>query len=292
MKKVVFCIIMAATIFATMEVALKIGGVNLDSFQLTAVRFLIGGLILAPAAYFECRKSGYRLNGKDVAWMALLGIVGIAISMVAFQMGVLRCNAATAAPLFCTNPLYAMVIAHIFTSEKMDTRKWIAFALGVVAAIFMIRPWDVQEGNTALGMVIMVFAAVTFAAYTVMGKRSIKRIGTITQTSVSFIVGALILLVFTAATGHPVVVGLAENLAVVLYCGIVVTGIGYLFYFLAIRYSDASTGSITFFVKPAIAPVFAVIILHETVYWNTIVGIVLLVIASVITISDTVIKNR
>ncbi len=274
MKKVVACIIMAATIFATMEVALKIGGVNLDSFQLTAVRFLIGGLILAPAAYFECRKSGYRLKGKDVAWMALLGIVGIAISMVAFQMGVLRCNAATAAPLFCTN------------------RKWIAFALGVVAAIFMIRPWDVQEGNTALGMVIMVFAAVTFAAYTVMGKRSIKRIGTITQTSVSFIVGALILQVFTAATGHPVVAGLAENLAVVLYCGIVVTGIGYLFYFLAIRYSDASTGSITFFVKPAIAPVFAVIILHETVYWNTIVGIVLLVIASVITISDTVIKNR
>ena len=283
---------MAATIFATMEVALKIGGVNLDSFQLTAVRFLIGGLILAPAAYFECRKSGYRLNGKDVAWMALLGIVGIAISMVAFQMGVLRCNAATAAPLFCTNPLYAMVIAHIFTSEKMDTRKWIAFALGVVAAIFMIRPWDVQEGNTALGMVIMVFAAVTFAAYTVMGKRSIKRIGTITQTSVSFIVGALILLVFTAVTGHPVLAGLAENIGVVLYCGIVVTGIGYLFYFLAIRYSDASTGSITFFVKPAIAPVFAVIILHETVYWNTIVGIVLLVIASVITISDTVIKNR
>lgn len=292
MKKVVACIIMAATIFATMEVALKIGGVNLDSFQLTAVRFLIGGLILAPAAYFECRKSGYRLNGKDVTWMALLGIVGIAISMVAFQMGVLRCNAATAAPLFCTNPLYAMVIAHIFTSEKMDTRKWIAFALGVVAAIFMIRPWDVQEGNTALGMVIMVFAAVTFAAYTVMGKKSIKRIGTITQTSVSFIVGALILLVFTAVTGHPVLAGLSENIGVVFYCGIVVTGIGYLFYFLAIRYSDASTGSITFFVKPAIAPIFAVIILHETVYWNTVVGIVLLVIASVITISDTVIKKK
>ena len=156
----------------------------------------------------------------------------------------------------------------------------------------MIRPWDVQEGNTALGMVIMVFAAVTFAAYTVMGKRSIKRIGTITQTSVSFIVGALILLVFTAVTGHPVLAGLAENIGVVLYCGIVVTGIGYLFYFLAIRYSDASTGSITFFVKPAIAPIFAVIILHETVYWNTVVGIVLLVIASVITISDTVIKKK
>ena len=68
MKKVVACIIMAATIFATMEVALKIGGVNLDSFQLTAVRFLIGGLILAPAAYFECRKSGYRKVRMSHGW--------------------------------------------------------------------------------------------------------------------------------------------------------------------------------------------------------------------------------
>ncbi len=283
---------MAATIFATMEVALKIGGNGLDSFQLTAIRFLIGGLILVPPSIVESKHSGYKLNKKDLIWMALLGTVGIAISMVAFQMGVLRCNAATAAPLFCTNPLYAMLIAHIFTSEKMDKRKWIAFGLGIIAAVFMIRPWDVQEGNTASGMIIMVFAAVTFAAYSVMGKKSIGRIGTYTQTSVSFIVGSLILLAVTVITGHPVISGVAENLAVVLYCGIVVTGIGYLFYFLAIRYSDASTGSITFFIKPAIAPVFAVIILHETVYWNTVVGILLLVTASVITISDTVIKKR
>lgn len=291
MKKVVACIILAATIFATMEVALKIGGSGLDAFQLTAVRFLIGGLVLAPPAFFECRRSGYTLNARDCGWMALLGIVGIAISMVAFQMGVLRCNAATAAPLFCTNPLYAMVIAHLFTPEKMDGRKWIAFVLGIIAAVFMIRPWDVQEGNTAAGMIIMVFAAVTFAAYSVMGKRSIGRIGTYTQTSVSFIIGAVLLLIITAAMGRPITAGLAENIGVVLYCGIVVTGIGYLFYFLAIRYSDASTGSITFFIKPAIAPVFAVLILHETVYWNTIVGIILLIAASVITIADAVIKK-
>ena len=292
MKKVVTCIILTATIFATMEVALKIGGSGLDSFQLTAIRFLIGGLVLAPPAVIESRKSGYRLNAKDTAWMALLGLVGIALSMVAFQMGVLRCNASTAAPLFCTNPLFAMVIAHLFTTEKMDTRKWIAFALGIVAAVFMISPWSVQEGNTVSGMIIMIFAAVTFAAYSVMGKRSIGRIGTYTQTSISFIVGSLILLAVTAAIGRPVTEGIAENIAVVLYCGIVVTGIGYLFYFLAIRYSDASTGSITFFIKPAIAPVFAVLILLETVKWNTIVGIILLVTASVITITDTVLKGK
>lgn len=291
-KTVVLYIVLAATIFATMEVALKLGGKGLDSFQLTFLRFLIGGLVLAPPAFFECRRSGYRLNIKDIGWMTVLGIVGIPVSMFAFQIGVLHCNAATAAPLFCTNPLYAMLIAHIFTSDKMDRRKWIAFALGLAAAIFMIRPWDVQEGNTVFGMAVMFFAAVTFAAYSVMGKRSIGRIGTFTQTSVSFITGSLVLLVIMLVSSHPVLAGAREEIGIVLYCGIIVTGLGYLVYFLAIKASNASTGSITFFIKPAIAPVFAVLILHETVYWNTVVGIVLLITASVITIADAFIENR
>ena len=291
-KTVVLYIILAATIFATMEVALKLGGKGLDSFQLTFLRFLIGGLVLAPPAVFECRKSGYRLNMKDIGWMTVLGIVGIPVSMFAFQVGVLHCNASTAAPLFCTNPLYAMLIAHCFTSDKMDRRKWIAFALGIVAAVFMIRPWDVQEGNTVFGMAVMFFAAVTFAAYSVMGKRSIGRIGTYTQTSVSFIAGSLVLLVVMLVSGHPVLSGVGEEIGMVLYCGIIVTGLGYLFYFLAIKASNASTGSITFFIKPAIAPVFAVLILHETVYWNTVIGIILLITASVITIADAFIENR
>lgn len=292
MKKVVVYIIITATIFATMEVALKTAGSDLDSLQLTFLRFFIGGLVLMPPAILECRKSGYRPDARDIGWMTLVGTMGIPISMLAFQIGVMHCNAATAAPLICTNPMFAMLIAHIFTSEKMDKRKWIAFGLGMIAMFFMIRPWDVQEGNTVKGILIMVFAAATFGAYSVMGKRSIGRIGTFTQTCISFIGGSLILLVITLATGHPVLNGVMDNLAVVLYCGLVVTGIGYIFYFMAIKESDASTGSITFFIKPAIAPIFAVVLLHESVYWNTIVGIVLLITASVITISDTAMKRK
>lgn len=291
MKKVVFYIIMAAAIFATMEVALKTGGSDLDSLQLTFLRFFIGGIVLIPPAILECRKSGYRPNVKDVIWMTLLGIMGIPVSMLAYQIGVMNCNAATAAPLICTNPLFAMLLAHIFTSEKMDKRKWLAFALGIVAIFFMIRPWDVQEGNTVKGIVIMMIAAVSFGAYAVMGKRSIGRIGTFTQTCINFIGGSLVLLVITLATGHPVLAGVADNIGIVIYAGLVVTGIGYIFYFLAIKESDASTGSITFFVKPAIAPFFAILFLHETVYWNTVVGILILIIASVITISDAMLKK-
>ena len=292
MKKVIAFIITSAVIFATMEVALKAAGTKIDSMQMTFLRFLIGGLVLLPPALIESRNSGYSLNARDLGWMALLGTICIPVSMMAFQIGVMRCNAATAAPLFCTNPLFTMPIAAVFASEKMTRRKWISLAVGIAAVIFMIRPWDVQPGNTVSGILIMLLASVSFAVYSVMSKRSIKRIGTFMQTSINFIVGSLILLVIILMTGHPVIAGVSENIPIILYCGVIVTGIGYLAYFLAIRYSDATTGSITFFIKPAIAPIFAVLILHESIYWNTVVGIILLITASFLTISDSITQKR
>lgn len=287
MKKVVACIILSAAIFSTMEVALKLGGRDLDSIQLTFLRFFIGGIVLVPPAIVECRKSGYKFNMKDLGWMAATGIMGVSISMLSFQIGVMHSNASTAAPVVCTNSLFAMLVAHIFTSEKMSRRKWISFALGLAALFFMIRPWDMQEGNSALGFVTLIIAAVTFGSYTVMGKRTIARIGTFTQTSIGFFAGSAVLLAALLITGRPVIAGVSENLPLVLYVGVIVTGLGYLIYFLGVLYSDASTGSIAFFVKPAIAPFIAIAVLHETIYWNTIVGIALLLAGSVLTIYDT-----
>lgn len=287
MKKVVGCICLTAFLFGTMEVALKTGGASLDSVQLTFLRFLIGGLILIPFAIHESRKLQYKITGRDMGWLFLVGVMGIPVSMLCFQLGVERCNAATAAALICLNPLFTMIIAHLFTSEKMDKAKAMACLVGLIAAVFLICPWDVQAGNTVFGMILMLVASITFAAYTVMGKKTIAKIGTFTQTSISFILGSLVLLVVIIVTGRPVLEGVAANLPVVLYAGIFVTGLGYMFYFLAIRFSDATTGSIAFFIKPAIAPFFAMAILGESIYWNTIVGILLLLSASVITLRDT-----
>lgn len=292
MKKVVACIVISALIFSTMEVALKIGGAGLDNIQLTFIRFFIGGVVLVPPAVIECIKSGYKTNIKDLAWMAATGIMGVSISMLAFQIGVMNSNASTAAPVVCTNSLFAMLIAHIFTSEKMSRRKWISFILGLAALFFMIRPWDMQEGNSVLGFSTLIIAAVTFGAYTVMGKQTIARIGTFTQTSIGFFFGSAILLVALLVTGRPVMAGVADNLPLVLYVGVIVTGLGYLIYFLGVLYSDASTGSITFFVKPAIAPFIAIAVLHETIYWNTVVGIILLLTGSALTIYDTFAHKR
>jgi len=234
LKKVVFFIILSAFFFGTMEVSLKIAGNDLNAFQTTFLRFFIGGLVLLPYGIVEMRRSHVRLKLKDWIYMLLLGIVCVPASMTLFQLGIMASNASTAAVIFSVNPMFTVIFAHFMTKDDRFTKgKIIAVVIGVIGIVFMIRPWDIQAGNTVKGAVFLLIAAVLFALYSVLGGNTIRKIGAFTQTSFSFILGSFVLLVILCLTGNPVLDGVVENYVIIIYMSLVFTGGGYLFYFLA-----------------------------------------------------------
>ncbi len=284
MKKVYSYVLITAFLFGSMEVACKIGGTEFDELQLTFLRFAIGGLVLLPFALREIRSRGYRLSAADLLRLAGVGTLGIPVSMVMFQLSIMAANASTVSVLICTSPFFTMLFAHLFTEEKLNRYKLGVLGIALLGVVFMLRPWDVQEGNTFYGMGLMLLSAFFFGAYTVAGKVCAERMGLMAQTSFSFLIGSMILLVIILIMGKPVVAGVAEHLPIVLYVGIFVTGIGYYCYFKSIELSDAATGSFAFFLKPAIAPILARIVLKETILWNTVAGIGLILAASLLNI--------
>lgn len=280
MKKAYGFVVLTALLFSTMEVACKVAGNDLDPFQLTFLRFLIGGLILLPFGIAEMKKKEIKLDSKDILKLFGVGTIGIPISMVLFQVGIMNCNASSASVMFSINPLFTMVCAHLLTSEKITKQRLAALTIGIIGLVFIIRPWDVQEGNTVFGAVCLLLAAITFGFYTVTGKMVSQKIGSVAQAGISFLLGAAVLLIVIIIMGRPVLEGVTDNIPIILYTGIFVTGLGYYSYFTSIKLSDATTGSFAFFLKPALAPIIAVIILRETILWNTIAGIVIILIAS------------
>lgn len=280
MKKVYLYVMITAFFFGTMEVGLKMAGNQLDAFQLTFLRFMLGGALLLIPALADIKKTGLRINRQDWQRLLMLGIVCIPVCMVLFQLGVENSNASTAAVLFCVNPLFTMVLAHFFAGEPMSRQKAVAFVLGLLGILAMMKPWDIQTGNTLLGMSFSLLAALFFSIYSIMGKKTIQRLGPFVQTSFSFFLGAAVLLVIILVMGKPVFVGVMDEWLLVLYVGFFVTGLGYLFYFLAMRGSNATTASVAFFIKPVIAPIMAAIILSESILWNTYLGIGLILVAS------------
>ena len=70
-----------------------------------------------------------------------------------------------------------------------------------------------------------------------------------------------------------------------------VTGLGYICFFQAIRKSNATTGSVAFFIKPVIAPIFAVLILGESILWSMVLGIALILTASFLQMNTKELKS-
>ncbi len=281
MKKLIFYVFLSAVLFSTMEVVLKNAGSQLDAFQLTLIRFFIGGTFLLPFALLEIKKNNTTFTGRDFLNLLAMGVVCICVSMVFFQLGVEDSKASTAAVIFCINPMFTMLFAHFITEEKLNRNKMIALAIGLLGIVFMINPFQMEPGNTIRGVSYTILAAITFGLYSAMGRTSVQRQGGITQTSISFILGSIVMIPILLIMDKPIIAGVTtDNIWMVLYVGIMVTGLGYLFYFLAMEASDAATASIVFFVKPALAPMIAAIALHETIEMNGLIGILLIFIGS------------
>ena len=183
--------------------------------------------------------------------------------------------------------MFTMLFAHFITEEKLNRVKAAALAVGLIGILFMVNPLHLEAGNTFLGITYTILAAVTFGLYSAMGRTSIRRLRGITQTSLSFLFGSVVMVPILLIMDRPILAGIsADNIWMVLYVGIMVTGLGYLFYFLAMGISDAATASIVFFVKPAIAPIIAVATLHEVIGINGLIGILLIFIASSINLKE------
>ena len=252
----------------------------------------IDKLLPFPFVLVKIRKTKIKLTKEDFVYMGTIGVVCICVSMIFFQYGVMKTAASTAAVIFCTNPMFTMIFAHFITDEKITRKKAIAAGISIFGLLVIINPLNISLGENLLGMSFSLISAITFGLYSAMGKRRIKKLGGLTQTSISFIMGSLVMLMILKIMNHPVLTGInSGNIFVVIYVSIFVTGLGYLFYFLAMENSNSSMASLVFFVKPGIAPIIAVVVLSETIAINTILGILLIFIGSYLTMNKADLKK-
>lgn len=266
-----------------MEVALKLAGSSFNSLQLTFIRFFIGGLFLLPFALCDLKKRKYRLSAGDWLYLLLLGIICICISMTLFQFGVMNTNANLAAIIISMSPVFTMIFAHFITDDKFSVKKAVVLLFNCAGLVIIAYPFISAEGSKLSGIIYTLFAAVAFGLFTALGKKRINIIGGIVLNSFSFILGSLTLLVFILIMGIPVTAGIGlGSVPILLYTGVCVTGIGYYCYIKVVENAGPSTASITFFIKPIIAPVIAYIVLREAISINVILGVCFVIAGSLI----------
>jgi drug/metabolite transporter (DMT)-like permease len=269
--------------FSTIELVGKLIGKGISPLLITAYRFLIGGLVLLPFSIRYRRKLKFKLQFSDYLNMAYPGVINVAISMMFLQLAVYFGKASLAGILVSTNPLFVAVFAYLLLKENLDRYKVMGIVVGL-CGIFLIIMGEKQlvnaDSNILFGILFGFLAALTFGFNVVLSKKYIKRYGNFLFNTVAFFSGAIVLLIAGLILGIDLTFAFGlKNWLYLVYLGLFVTGFAYILFFEGLKHITAATGSMFFFLKPALASIFAVLILHEHLSSWQVVGIVLIIIS-------------
>ena len=279
MRKEYLYIVLTAIIFSTIELTGKMIGGGLSAFQVTFIRFCIGALILFPFAVRDIIKNKIKLGYKDILFLTIEGVLCIPISMSLLQLAVCYTKASTAAVVFCINPVFTIPFAYLLLGEKINKNTMYSMVLSFLGVIIIFNPLKISYD--VKGMVIALMAAVAFSLYSVLSKKKINKLGGYVFNCFTFILGNLVLFLILFLFKLPIIKGITiSNLPVLVYMGVVITGIGYILFLYSIEKTSAVTASVVFFLKPAIAPLLSFMFLGEYISINGFIGILLIILGS------------
>ena len=302
-------IVLCAVIFSTMEVMLKTVHGVFAPMQITCLRFLVGGVLLIPFAMRSIRKKNAVLTRKDLGFFACAGFLCVVIAMSLYQMSVTYTRASIVAVIFSCNPIFVTVLAHFLLHEEIHKNHIIALILELTAALIIIDPIHASLDPT--GALLAILSAAMFSFYSVFGKKRTPRFGGIAVTCLSFLFGAtelVALLLFGRTAAGASLYGalglkifidvpLFENiplsaLPALLYICCINSAAGFVCHMMAMENTSAQEASLIFFLKPIIAPIFALIFLKEEIPLNMIVGIVCFLAGSLCAILPGILAQR
>lgn len=279
MKSYIFCFITIA-LWSTFEVVSKQITGAVSPYSITALRFLIGALVLSPFAIYQYKKQNRKIGLKDVLRLSVPGILNVTLAMQFLQFAVHYGKASLSAIIISSTPIFIAIFAWIILKERPSLLRSIGVLLGLVGLGLIIFGENMELStalNLPLGIGFGLGAAIFLSLSTVISKKYVQEYGSLMMNVISFIMGALVLIIYALLSGESLQFELnAGNVLPILYLGTIVTGFAYVIFYEGLKNISVTSGSMFFFLKPVIASFLAYIFLHEHLTLLQIGGIIVI----------------
>ncbi len=246
-------------------------------FHLGAINLVVGLIVLAVYLAVTGRlKELGRFPAGDLAASLALGALGFALYQVLTFSALSRIPASVNAVLVSTNIMLIALFSVIFLRERVTWAR-AAGIVGAFAGVVLVtfnRGFSVGSGLDLLGCGFSLLAAVTFAAYTILGKRLVERNDPLIVTFLALFSGAVLLSAFSL-----VAIGLAplrsagqEAWWLMILLGATMIGISYPVWFGRLKVLPASRASAFIYLTPVLAVILSFAILGEHFSWPFYLG--------------------
>ncbi|MBU2992795.1 DMT family transporter [Octadecabacter sp. 1_MG-2023] len=204
-------------------------------------------------------------RGRAVfAYLGIIGVLNTALPFALLSWGQQYVPSAFAGISMAALPLFVLPLAHIFTDEKLSSRKLLGVMLGFLGAAVLIGPtaFDFSEGSLALPQLACIGASFSYAISSVLTRRC-PPIDSITMAALTLVVGAICLIpAMLVFEGIPEWTGTRSSYAIV-FLGLVPTAFAALLRVATIRTAGAVFMTMVNYQVPVWSMIFGAWVLSE-----------------------------
>jgi drug/metabolite transporter (DMT)-like permease len=255
---------------------------GLSPVAIATFRFLVAGALFLAALValkIKNRQNLLLFEGKDTFMYIFLSLVGVTFFFTIQYVGIDLAGASVAAILVCfLSPVLIALFSVRLFGESLGRKQILGLAVAGIGTLVVIAggTMDLRSNNSTffVGSLILLLTPLLWAAYTLGGKKVMKKYNPFFVVAYVNILGGLFLVPFSMAENslQSILTLSLQAWAAILYLAITCSFIGYFIWFYVMNRLKAAVTSSFLFVEPIVTVAFAIAFVGENITPNILIG--------------------
>lgn len=272
---------LVAVVWGASFIAGRIVSAEMDAATAALWRYIVAATTLVAVA-LVLERGLPRLTAKQWFGVVVLGILGVAMYNLCFMYGLQTVPASRASLIIALNPAATLVGGALFLSEPLSRDRILGIALallGVAVELSAGNPMNLFARGPLLGELAMFGCVVSWAAYTLLGKRMLgEGVSSLAATTYAALAGTLLLVAINAVTGNLHVPQASPKAWwCIAFIGVFSTALAYVWFYDGVRAIGPARTAVFINLVPVVAIALGVSLLGEQLVPSMVIGAALVV---------------
>lgn len=267
-----------ASMFIFGTIGIFVRHIPLPSSMIALVRGFVGAFFVLLFVYLKKSKPNKEAIKKNFVMLALSGAF-IGINWILLFESYHYTTVATATLCYYMQPIFVILASPFLLKEKLTVKKVICVVVALIGMVFVsgVLQTGIPALSEAKGILYGLGAACFYASVVLMNKK-ITEINAYDKTIMQLGMGAIVLSPYVMLTqdfGTATTSMTPALWTLLLFVGLVHTGVAYALYFDSMKELKAQTLAIFSYIDPIVAIILSALLLKENMGLYGVIGAVL-----------------
>jgi len=278
-------LILSMIIFGTIGIFRKY--IPIPSGALAMFRGIIGAIFLLIIVFISHKKLNLKAIKENLILLIISGAL-IGFNWILLFEAYNYTSVATATLCYYMAPVFVIFASPIFLKENLTLKQLICSVFAILGMVLVSGIFEVGLNNISefWGVLLGLAAAALYASVIIINKK-LTNVNSFERTIIQLAAAGITIIPYTVLFEENSTTELNINVVLlILFVGLIHTGIAYALYFGSIKNVKAQTAAIYSYIDPIVATILSVVVLNEKMSLLAVTGAIIVLGATLISEID------